>query len=256
MDRGATSRRRLVRRFLHASARARNRQAARTVLDEARASEAADIECFNSAFSAVARGQGWKLRSHCLERRKWPGRSRCNRRSRRSREASERRPAARAPQAFERAGAASCQAPLGTIGFRLPTARLRLRRPSGARSEEETCARHRRHATVSSASFAFPEGGTPSRARIGRVLRVARAPRCESRRLLSLSRLCGCAEIVVKTVSISYYIATEIAYRYTSSHIYIIRRFTIFYIVRRLRTGRLTDETPWLPNKEMTNYIT
>ena len=136
MDRGATSRRRLVRRFLHASARARNRQAARTALVEARASEAADIECFNSAFSAVARGQGWKLRSHCLERRKWPGRSRCNRRSRRSREASERRPAARAPQAFERAGAASCQAPFGAIGFRLLTARLRLRRPSDARSAE------------------------------------------------------------------------------------------------------------------------
>ena len=39
---------------------ARNRQAARTALVEARASEAADIECFNSAISAVARGQGWK----------------------------------------------------------------------------------------------------------------------------------------------------------------------------------------------------
>ena len=61
---------------------ARNRQAARTALVEARASEAADIECFNSAISAVARGQGWKLRSRCLERRKWPGRSRCSRRSR------------------------------------------------------------------------------------------------------------------------------------------------------------------------------
>ena len=31
------------------------------------------VKSFNSAISAVARGQGWKLRSHCLERRKWPG---------------------------------------------------------------------------------------------------------------------------------------------------------------------------------------
>ncbi|KOO25776.1 conserved unknown protein [Chrysochromulina tobinii] len=45
---------------LSACERARNWQAARTVLDEARAAEAADIECFNSAISAVARGQGWK----------------------------------------------------------------------------------------------------------------------------------------------------------------------------------------------------
>ena len=45
-------------------------------------------------------------------------------------------PAARASQAFERAGTASCQAPFGAIGFRLPTARLRLRRPSDARSAE------------------------------------------------------------------------------------------------------------------------
>ena len=45
-------------------------------------------------------------------------------------------PVSRAPQAFQRAGAASCQAPFGAIGFRLPTARLRLRRPSDARSAE------------------------------------------------------------------------------------------------------------------------
>jgi len=45
---------------LSACERARNWQAACTVLDEARAAEAADIECFNSAISAVARGQGWK----------------------------------------------------------------------------------------------------------------------------------------------------------------------------------------------------
>ena len=45
---------------LSACERARNLQAACTVLDEARAAEAADIECFNSAISAVARGQGWK----------------------------------------------------------------------------------------------------------------------------------------------------------------------------------------------------
>ena len=45
-------------------------------------------------------------------------------------------PVARAPQAFERASATSCQAPFGAIGFRLLTARLRLRRPSDARSAE------------------------------------------------------------------------------------------------------------------------
>ena len=39
-------------------------------------------------------------------------------------------PAARAPQAFERAGAAACQAANGAVGFRPPTARLRLRPPS------------------------------------------------------------------------------------------------------------------------------
>ena len=80
-------------------------------------------------------------------------------------------PVARAPQAFERTSATSCQAPLGAIGFRLLTTRLRFRATRGARSEEDIdiCARHRRHATVSSASFAFPEGGTPSGASACRV---------------------------------------------------------------------------------------
>jgi hypothetical protein len=74
-------------------------------------------------------------------------------------------PAARAPQAFQRAGAASCQAPFGAIGFRLPTARLRLRRPSDARSAERgryLCSTPSSLTTVSSASFAFPEGGRAS----------------------------------------------------------------------------------------------
>jgi hypothetical protein len=87
-------------------------------------------------------------------------------------------PASRAPQAFQRAGAASCQAPFGAIGFRLPTARLRLRRPSDARSAERgryLCSTPSSLTTVSSASFAFSEGGRA----IGRVLRVAMcAPRC------------------------------------------------------------------------------
>jgi hypothetical protein len=81
-------------------------------------------------------------------------------------------PAARAPQAFQRAGAASCQAPFGAIGFRLPTARLRLRRPSDARSAERgryLCSTPSSLTTVSSASFAFPEGGRAS----GRVQRRA-----------------------------------------------------------------------------------
>ena len=67
---------------------------------------------------------------------------------------------------------------LGTAAsFRPPTARLRLRRPSDARSAERgepmpfLCARHRRHAMVSSALFAFLEGAR----RIGRVLRVCAA---------------------------------------------------------------------------------
>ena len=45
--------------------------------------------------------------------------------------------------------------------FSPPTSRLRLRgvrATRGARSEEITCARHRRHAMVSRASFAFPRG--------------------------------------------------------------------------------------------------
>ena len=112
-------------------------------------------------------------------------------------------PAARAPQAFQRAGAASCQAPFGAIGFRLPTARLRLRRPSDARSAERgryLCSTPSSLTTVSSASFAFSEGGRA----IGRVLRVAL---CAALRVSMYAKLLNglmivCAEIVVKTVSI------------------------------------------------------
>ena len=52
-----------------------------------------------------------------------------------------------------------CLRPFGAAGFSPPTSRLRLRgvrATRGARSEEITCARHRRHAMVSRASFAFP----------------------------------------------------------------------------------------------------
>ncbi len=82
-------------------------------------------------------------------------------------------PAARAPQAFKRAGAASCQAPFGAIGFRLPTARLRLRRPSDARSAERGRCRYL-CSTPSSRDgvecvLCVPRGGHA----IGRLLRVA-----------------------------------------------------------------------------------
>ena len=75
-----------------------------------------------------------------------------------------RRRSLNAPQA----GAAACQAAFGAAGFSSPTSRLRLRgvrATRGARSEEITCARHRRHAMVSRASFAFPRGHA-SRARV------------------------------------------------------------------------------------------
>ena len=68
-----------------------------------------------------------------------------------------RRRSLNAPQA----GAAACQAAFGAAGFSPPTSRLRLRgvrATRGVRSEEITCARHRRHVMVSRASFAFPRG--------------------------------------------------------------------------------------------------
>ena len=77
-----------------------------------------------------------------------------------------RRRSLNAPQA----GAAACQAAFGAAGFSSPTSRLRLRgvrATRGARSEEITCAQHRRHAMVSRASFAFPRGHA-SRARAWR----------------------------------------------------------------------------------------
>ena len=77
-----------------------------------------------------------------------------------------RRRSLNAPQA----GAAACQAAFGAAGFSSPTSRLRLRgvrATRGARSEETTCARHRRHVMVSRASFAFPRGHA-SRARAWR----------------------------------------------------------------------------------------
>jgi hypothetical protein len=49
---------------------------------------------------------------------------------------------------------------------------LARRAERGARSEGDICARHRRHATVSIVSFAFPEGGRA----IGRVLRPCAIP--------------------------------------------------------------------------------
>ena len=73
---------------------------------------------------------------------------------------------ARAPQP------AVCQAPIGSIGFLPPTARLCLRRPCAARSAERgryLCSTPSSLTTVSSASFAFPEGGRA----IGRVQRRA-----------------------------------------------------------------------------------
>ena len=72
-----------------------------------------------------------------------------------------RRRSLNAPQA----GAAACQAAFGAAGFSSPTSRLRLRgvrATRGARSEETTCAQHRRHAMVSRALFAFLEGARQS----------------------------------------------------------------------------------------------
>ena len=93
-----------------------------------------------------------------------------------------RRRSLNAPQA----GAAACQAAFGAAGFSPPTSRLRLRgvrATRGARSEEITCARHRRHAMVSRASFAFPRGHA-SRATVrgvnARVPTLGLAPGCPS----------------------------------------------------------------------------
>ena len=101
-----------------------------------------------------------------------------------------RRRSLNAPQA----GAAACQAAFGAAGFSSPTSRLRLRgvrATRGARSAERgnfpvldtVVARHRRHAMVSRASFAFPRGHA-SRATVrgvnARVPTLGLAPGCPS----------------------------------------------------------------------------